>query len=242
MTRRRGRDGAARGVTGRGGEGRAVGERHCVCYSDSAKKESTVTATPKTIAGDSVQSAVYVDMENLAGKGKELLIELLTKWPVKAPKPSVVHLYVRADQVGLWSVWGDGRFRDVRIVPHGVQHYSNTNAKNSADVALVIDAITDLLIGATEQYYDSERRQRFPGTLYGHDLASGHAVSGRSASLLVGCNRRYGEAVRDNSFICAAGASACHRRRHSGQNELAKAGQRGIGQSIRLRKNGAVNH
>ena len=109
-----------------------------------------MTAIAKTIAGDSIQSAVYVDMENLAGKGKELLIELLAKWPDKAPKPSVVHLYVRADQVGLWSVWGDGRFRDVRIVPHGVQHYSNTNAKNSADVALVIDAITDLLIGATE--------------------------------------------------------------------------------------------
>ena len=109
-----------------------------------------MTAIPKSRAGDSVQSAVYVDMENLAGKGKELLIELLTKWPVKAPKPSVVHLYVKADDVGLWSIWGEGRFRDVRIVPHGVQHYSNSNAKNSADVALVIDAITDLLIGATE--------------------------------------------------------------------------------------------
>lgn len=107
-----------------------------------------MTATPNT-AQHSVQSAVYVDMENLAGKGKELLVELLAKWPDKAPKPSVVHLYVKADQVGLWSVWGDGQFQNVRILPHGIQHYSNTNTKNSADVAIVIDAMTDLLTGAT---------------------------------------------------------------------------------------------
>ena len=97
------------------------------------------------------RSSIYVDMENLSGKGQGLLTELLSNWPDdKAPRPSVARLYVKADQVGLWSVWGEGRFGDVKIVPHGVQHFSKSSAKNSADVALVIDAITDLLIGATE--------------------------------------------------------------------------------------------
>ena len=36
------------------------------------------------------------------------------------------------------------------VVAHGVQHYSNNSNKNSADMALAIDAMTDLLIGKTD--------------------------------------------------------------------------------------------
>ena len=109
-----------------------------------------MTTNSDNPAGEPARSTLYVDMENLAGKGQSLLVELLSNWPDKAPKPSVAHLYVKADQVGLWSVWGEGQFDDVKIVPHGVQHFSKTSTKNSADVALVIDAISDLLIGTTE--------------------------------------------------------------------------------------------
>ena len=164
-----------------------------------------MTAIAKTIAGDSIQSAVYVDMENLAGKGKELLIELLTKWPVKAPKPSVVHLYVRADQVGLWSVWGEGRLSGCphraswrpTLQQHQRQEFSRRGPGDRRH-----NRSSDR---SNRTHHDNERRQRFPRALFGDDLASGHAVSGRSAALHAGRNRRYGEAVRDNSFICAAG-------------------------------------
>ena len=99
---------------------------------------------------ESAHTSIYVDMENLGGKGRELLTELLSNWPKKAPQPSSAHLYVPSDQVGLWTIWGEGRFPNVEIVPHGVQHYSNNSTKNSADVALAIDAMTDLLIGKTD--------------------------------------------------------------------------------------------
>ena len=92
-------------------------------------------------------SALYVDAENLQADAKELLVSLLDNWPVGIPVPTKVVLYVRADLVELWRMWAlaniDGRVVEV----HGIQHYAVQQSKNSADIAIAVEVICDLLKG-----------------------------------------------------------------------------------------------
>ena len=68
-------------------------------------------------------------------------------WPDKAPAPSRLTLYVRADQVELWRLWAASRFSDLEVVVKGTQHFSMTSTKNSADIAIATNAMADLIVG-----------------------------------------------------------------------------------------------
>lgn len=99
-------------------------------------------------------SGVYVDVENLEGshqqtkEAQEFIKYLLANWPKETPKPSRLTLYVRADQSKLWNIWAGSEFPEVATVSaEGVQHFSKNQSKNSADIAMAIDAITDIALG-----------------------------------------------------------------------------------------------
>ena len=88
---------------------------------------------------------MYVDVENLKDVAKEAISNALSQWPKELPQPNMLRLYVRADQAEMWRFWASHRYPhlDIQIAP--VQHYSLNDSKNSADIALSLDAITDLL-------------------------------------------------------------------------------------------------
>jgi hypothetical protein len=92
---------------------------------------------------------LYVDVENLMDVAKEAITRVFEQWPEELQRPSMLRLYVRADQVELWRFWAaERRFSpDIQVV--GVQHHTLKGSKNSADLALALDAITDLLKGKT---------------------------------------------------------------------------------------------
>ena len=100
-------------------------------------------------------SGVYVDVENLEGsqqqqtkEAQEFIKALLADWPAATPKPSRLIFYVRADQSRLWNIWAGSEFPEVDTVSaEGVQHFGKNPAKNSDDIAMAIDAITDIALG-----------------------------------------------------------------------------------------------
>lgn len=92
-------------------------------------------------------SGLYVDVENLQSDAGELLVSLLENWPAVAPKPTKVVLYVRADMVELWRMWALAYLNGQAVEVNGVQHFAATSSKNSADIAIAVEAITDLLKG-----------------------------------------------------------------------------------------------
>ena len=92
-------------------------------------------------------SGLYVDMENLHSDAQPLLQNLIANWPDKAPMLSRLTLYVRADQTELWRLWATSQFREVEVVVKGTQHFSMASTKNSADIAIATNAITDLILG-----------------------------------------------------------------------------------------------
>ena len=50
----------------------------------------------------------------------------------------------------LWDLWAGSQFPHLTVMVHGVQHFSGQPTKNSADIALAINAITDFMDGATQ--------------------------------------------------------------------------------------------
>lgn len=99
-------------------------------------------------------SGVYVDVENLEGsqqqtkETQEFIKSLLADWPETTPKPARLTLYVKADQSNLWNIWAGSRFPEIaNVSAAGVQHFSKNQSKNSADIAMAIDAITDIALG-----------------------------------------------------------------------------------------------
>ena len=109
--------------------------------ADELNQASTGEKTSK------LGSGVYVDVENLQGVAREIIKELLASWPEGIPIPSRLNVYVRADQTLLWNMWAESQFPDISVAAKGIQHFSNTPTKNSADIVLAIDAITDILLG-----------------------------------------------------------------------------------------------
>lgn len=99
--------------------------------------EPTTSATPI--------SGVYVDVENLQDVAQGFLIEVMENWPSDAPIPGLMRLYVRADMQLVWEMWASSQFTSVDIVVKGVQHFARNASKNSADIALCIDAVSDFL-------------------------------------------------------------------------------------------------
>ena len=92
-------------------------------------------------------TGVYVDVENLRADAQSIVKTLLDNWPSVAPAPGILCLYVRADFEELWRLWATSQFRGIQIIVKGVQHFSTHASKNSADIAIATDAISDLLSG-----------------------------------------------------------------------------------------------
>lgn len=98
---------------------------------------------------DSDRLGLYVDVENLTDVAKEAITYVFDNWPEGVPHPHMLRLYVRADQVDLWKVWANDKYPSLDIQVAGVQHYALQGSKNSADIALALDSITDLLRNRT---------------------------------------------------------------------------------------------
>ena len=96
------------------------------------------------------QSIFYVDIENLQDVAKEAVTTAIEHWPEEFPGPAVLKLYVRADQTELWDIWASHHISSVEVVVKGVQHYTVTGSKNSADISLALDALADVLKGRTK--------------------------------------------------------------------------------------------
>lgn len=96
--------------------------------------------------GEIIGSGLYVDVENVGADGQAIIDNLLDDWPINAPKPSRMALYVRADQVEMWRLWSTSRFPNMDVVVNGTQHFSMSSTKNSADISMAINAMSDLVL------------------------------------------------------------------------------------------------
>ena len=96
-------------------------------------------------------SGLYVDVENLHTEGQSMVENLIENWPDKAPSPSRLSLYVRADQVELWRLWAESRFAGLEVAVRGTQHFSLSPTKNSADIAIATHAMADLVLQRVSQ-------------------------------------------------------------------------------------------
>src|SRR5271157_4660896 len=97
-----------------------------------------------------VQSIFYIDIENLQDIAKEAITAALDHWPEEFPRPAILKLYVKADQTELWKIWASHNISSIEVAIKGVQHYTFTGSKNSADIALALDAFADVLKGRTQ--------------------------------------------------------------------------------------------
>ncbi|MDE2822350.1 MAG: NYN domain-containing protein, partial [Chloroflexota bacterium] len=95
-------------------------------------------------------TALYVDTENLQGSAQTLIENIIEDWPTGTPPPTRLNLYVQADRVTLWDIWATGRFPQLAVMARGIQHFSNRQSKNSADIAIAIDAIADYVNGVAQ--------------------------------------------------------------------------------------------
>lgn len=95
-------------------------------------------------------TALYVDTENLQGSAQALIENIVEDWPTGTPPPTRLNLYVQADRVTLWDIWATGRFPQLTVTARGIQHFSNRQSKNSADIAIAIDAIADFVNGVAQ--------------------------------------------------------------------------------------------
>lgn len=102
---------------------------------------SGLSTKPKSGAG------LYVDVENLLANGQQILSSLLESWPSVTVPPTRLCIYVRADLVELWRLWATSRFPQLTVLVKGIQHFSTYSSKNSADIAIATNAISDLLLG-----------------------------------------------------------------------------------------------
>ena len=103
----------------------------------------------RRIEGDTLLlgSGLYIDVENLHPDGQTVIEALLDGWPTDWPAPSRLTLYTRADQTELWRLWAQHRFGHLQVTAHGTQHFSWSSTKNSADIAIAIKAMADLVVG-----------------------------------------------------------------------------------------------
>jgi len=88
---------------------------------------------------------LYIDVENLQDIEKQAILSTIENWPDKFPRPTMLRLYVRADQTELWQIWATNKYPLIDVQVKGVQHYIIKGSKNSADISLALDALADLL-------------------------------------------------------------------------------------------------
>jgi hypothetical protein len=96
------------------------------------------------------ESILYVDVENLQDAAQQIIMAAIEHWPEDFPRPKLLKLYVKADLTELWRIWASHKMPSNNVVIKGVQHYSYNNSKNSADIALALDALADVLKGRTQ--------------------------------------------------------------------------------------------
>ena len=95
-------------------------------------------------------TALYVDTENLQSSAKALVETIIGQWPEGTPPLSRLNLYVRADRVSLWDTWASSHFPRLTVTVRGIQHFTSPHSKNSADIAIAIDAVADFVMGTTQ--------------------------------------------------------------------------------------------
>ena len=113
----------------------------------TVQRQSDVAATEESRTAG---ATLYVDTENLQDSSQALIERAIESWPERAPPIARLNLYVRADRVQLWDLWAGSRFPHLTVMVHGVQHFSGQPTKNSADIALAIDALADFMAGTTQ--------------------------------------------------------------------------------------------
>ena len=93
-------------------------------------------------------AVVYVDVENLkdARHARAVIETVVRDWPESLPPLRRLHLYAPADKTGLWGAWASARFPDLQVGVRGVQRFARVS-KNSADMAIVADAVADFTTG-----------------------------------------------------------------------------------------------
>jgi hypothetical protein len=96
------------------------------------------------------QSIFYIDIENLQESAQAAITTALEHWPEGLPRPDILKLYVKADQTELWKMWASHHIPAYNVVIKGAQHYTYSGSKNSADIALALDALADVLKGRTQ--------------------------------------------------------------------------------------------
>lgn len=98
-----------------------------------------------------------------------LITHIVSDWPAEHPPIGLLALYVPADKISQWRTWAsalllqqqpqerDGNEQlswresvsvmgQERLRVRGVQHFSRNGSKNSADLAIVLDAMDDLML------------------------------------------------------------------------------------------------
>ena len=80
-------------------------------------------------------------------RAQDVIAQVFAHWPADRPPVGSLSLYVRADKVALWQLWAESAYPQLGVRVRGVQHFSNSKAKNSADLAITADAVVDLVAG-----------------------------------------------------------------------------------------------
>lgn len=93
-------------------------------------------------------AGVYVDIENLrnAEHARAVMETVVRDWPEGLPPVGRLCLYAPADKTGLWGAWAPARFPDLEVRVRGIQRFAR-ESKNSADMAIVGDAVADFTAG-----------------------------------------------------------------------------------------------
>ena len=91
-------------------------------------------------------SGLYVDIENIQNS-QELIEAAIDTWPDRFPKPTRLCLHVRADQVDLWQLWATSKFERLEVTVAGIQKFSGSKSKNTADIAIATSALADWIFG-----------------------------------------------------------------------------------------------
>ncbi len=94
------------------------------------------------------KTTLYIDVENLIDEAREIIKKTVTEWPTEFPVPTAIQLYVSADKTHLWHIWITHQFPSIPASIIGIQRYT-TLTKNSADMSLMLDALSDYIRGRT---------------------------------------------------------------------------------------------
>ena len=98
-------------------------------------------------------SSIYADVENLGNSAQETIFKAIDHLANDPALPRIVSLslYVPADKSELWQIWAESEWPSLKVRTRGIQHFTNgQKSKNSADLAIVADAVEDFALGKTD--------------------------------------------------------------------------------------------